>query len=176
MTDRELITRLVVHNDADAFAVVMQKYSGLIFSTALSITKEQSLAEEVTQLALIKAYKNLHHWRGGTSLAPYLQMIAHNEAIDAIRSRQRLRHSDIDNLQVSDEQSTAKHHHLLDLMDKAIATLTDEEQKIIELHYYQKLKIKEIAALTGNSESNILVKLHRIRTKLKRKIEDEEHQ
>lgn len=176
MTDRELITRIVVHNDADAFAVVMQKYSGLIFSTALSITKEQSLAEEVTQLALIKAYKNLHHWRGGTSLAPYLQMIAHNEAIDAIRSRQRLRHSDIDNLSVSDDQDTTEHNHLLEKMDRAIATLPDDQRQIIDLFYYQKLKAKEIAALTDNSESNILVKLHRIRTELKRKIEDEEHQ
>ena len=176
MTDRELITRIVVHNDTDAFAVVMQRYSGLIFSTALSITKEQSLAEEATQLALIKAYKNLHHWRGGTSLAPYLQMIAHNEAIDAIRSRQRLRHSEIDNLAISDEQGTAERHHLLELMDRAISALPDDERQIIDMHYYQKLKTKEIAALTNNSESNILVKLHRIRTKLKRKIEDEEHQ
>ena len=59
MTDKELITRIVVHNDTEAFTVVMQRYSGLVFSTALSITKDYDLAQEVMQLSLIKAYHML---------------------------------------------------------------------------------------------------------------------
>ena len=93
MTDKELITRIVVHNDTEAFSVVMHRYSGLVFSTAISITKDYNLAEEVMQLALIKAYQNLHHWRGGTNLAPYLQMITHNQALDTLKNRTRERHS-----------------------------------------------------------------------------------
>ena len=173
MTDKELITRIVVHNDTEAFAVVMQRYSGLIFSTALSITKDYDLAKEVMQLALIKAYQNLHHWRSGTSLAPYLQMITHNQALDTLKSRQRERHSDINTISVADDESTEQQHHLLECMDRAIASLSDDEREIIELHYYKKLKTKEIATLTANSESNILVKLHRIRAKLKKLIENE---
>lgn len=173
MTDKELITRIVVHNDTEAFAVVMQRYSGLVFSTALSITKDYELAKEVMQLSLIKAYQNLHHWRGGTDLAPYLRMITHNQALDTLKSRQRERHSDIENIAVADEESTEQHHLLLELMDKAIASLPDDEREIIELHYYQKLKTKQIAEQTGLSEANILVRLHRIRAKLKKLIENE---
>ena len=173
MTDKELITRIVVHNDTEAFAVVMQRYSGLVFSTALSITKDYELAKEVMQLALIKAYQNLHHWRGGTDLAPYLRMITHNQALDTLKSRQRERHSDIENIAVADEESTEQHHHLLELMDKAIASLPDDEREIIELHYYQRLKTKQIAEQTGLSETNILVRMHRIRAKLKKLIENE---
>ena len=84
MTDIELITRIVLHNDTEAFSVVMQRYSGLVFSTALSITKDYDLAQEVMQLSLIKAYQNLHHWRSGTALAPYLRMITHNQALDTL--------------------------------------------------------------------------------------------
>ena len=58
-------------------------------------------------------------------------------------------------------------------MDRAIERLTADERNIIEMHYYQKLKTKEIAELTGQSESNILVRLHRIRAKLKKLITDE---
>ena len=173
MTDYELITRIVVHNDTEAFAVVMQRYSGLIFSTALSITKDKSLAEEVMQLALIKAYKNLHHWRGGTSLAPYLQMITHNQALDSLKQRQKERHSDIEGIPIADEQTTTQHHQLLDAMDRAIDSLNAEDRQIIELYYYQKLKTKQIAEQIGQSESNILVRLHRIRAKLKKLISNE---
>ena len=173
MTDKELITRIVVHNDTEAFSVVMQRYSGLVFSTALDITKDYALAEEVMQLAFIKAYKNLHNWRGGTSLAPYLNIITHNQAIDCLNKRQRERHSDIEGIPITDEECSAEHHALLDAMDRAIERLTADERNIIEMHYYQKLKTKEIAELTGQSESNILVRLHRIRAKLKKLITDE---
>lgn len=173
MTDKELITRIVEHNDTEAFSVVMQRYSGLVFSTAIAITKDYNLAQEVMQLALIKAYQNLHHWRSGTSLAPYLQMITHNQALDTLKGRQKERHSDINNVSVADEDTTIEHHILLDKMDNAIAKLPDDERKIIEMHYYQKLKTKEIASITRISESNVLVKLHRIRAKLKKLIENE---
>ena len=173
MTDKELITRIVLHNDTEAFSVVMQRYSGLVFSTALSIVKDYALAEEVMQLSLIKAYKNLHHWRSGTSLAPYLRMITHNQAIDTLKSRQKERHSDISAISVADEQSE-EHYQLLEAMDRAIARLTADEREIIEMHYYQRLKTKQIAEQTGLSEANVLVRLHRIRTKLKTMIENEE--
>ena len=173
MTDKELITRIVVHNDTEAFSVVMQRYSGLVFSTAIAITKDYNLAQEVMQLALIKAYQNLHHWRSGTSLAPYLQMITHNQALDTLKNRQKERHSDINNVTVADEDTTIEHHRLLDKMDNAIAKLPDDERMIIEMHYYQKLKTKEIASITHISETNVLVKLHRIRAKLKKLIENE---
>lgn len=173
MTDKELITRIVLHNDTEAFSVVMQRYSGLVFSTALSITKDYDLAQEVMQLSLIKAYQNLHHWRSGTALAPYLRMITHNQALDTLKSRQKERHSDIDTVSVPDKE-TSEHYKLLEAMDRAIASLPEDERLIIELHYYQKLKVKNIAEQTGQSQSNILVRLHRIRAKLKTMIEYEE--
>ena len=173
MTDKELITRIVLHNDTEAFSVVMQRYSGLVFSTALSITKDYDLAQEVMQLSLIKAYQNLHHWRSGTALAPYLRMITHNQALDTLKSRQKERHSDINTVSVPDEDAS-EHYKLLEAMDRAIASLPEDERLIIELHYYQKLKVKDIAEQTGQSPSNILVRLHRIRAKLKTMIEYEE--
>ncbi len=173
MTDKELITRIVLHNDTEAFSVVMQRYSGLVFSTALSITKDYDLAQEVMQLSLIKAYQNLHHWRSGTALAPYLRMITHNQALDTLKSRQKERYSDINTVSVPDEE-TSEHYKLLEAMDRAIASLPEDERLIIELHYYQKLKVKDIAEQTGQSQSNILVRLHRIRAKLKTMIEYEE--
>ena len=79
----------------------------------------------------------------------------------------------VPSVQAVDEESTEQHHLLLELMDKAIASLPDDEREIIELHYYQKLKTKQIAEQTGLSEANILVRLHRIRAKLKKLIENE---
>ena len=100
-------------------------------------------------------------------------MITHNQALDTLKSRAKERFEDIASTQIAEENYTEEHHRLLEAMDRAIASLPEEDREIIELHYYQKLKIKQIAEQTGQSDSNILVRLHRIRTKLKILIENE---
>ena len=52
-------------------------------------------------------------------------------------------------------------------MEAAIAALPEQDQQLLRLHYYEQLKTADIARRTGISQSNVLVKLHRIRERLK---------
>lgn len=49
----------------------------------------------------------------------------------------------------------------------ALLQLADKEREIINLHFYQRLKQREIAAVTGMTQSNVGVILHRAAKKLK---------
>jgi RNA polymerase sigma-70 factor (ECF subfamily) len=84
-----------------------------------------------------------------------------------------VRHSNIENLQITEDEHSTEHLELLDCMDRALAQLSEDERAIIEMYYYQKLKTKQIAEQTGLSESNVLVRLYRIRAKLKTLINNE---
>jgi RNA polymerase sigma-70 factor (ECF subfamily) len=55
-------------------------------------------------------------------------------------------------------------------MEQAIGQLPEQDQTIIRLHYYQQQKTDEIAQQTGLSQSNVLVRLHRIRDRLRRSL------
>ncbi len=50
---------------------------------------------------------------------------------------------------------------------RAMEKLDDEERDILSLVVSSNLSYREIAKITGNSEGNIKVKIHRSRTKLK---------
>ena len=52
-------------------------------------------------------------------------------------------------------------------MEAAIAELSEQDQQLLRLHYYEQQKTADIARRTGLSQSNVLVKLHRIRERLK---------
>lgn len=59
-------------------------------------------------------------------------------------------------------------------MEEAIERLPDEERWIIKWHYYEKISLKDISTRLGQSESNIKVRIFRIREKLKTIIQNEE--
>ena len=137
MTDRELVNRVLNDRHQQSFAEIVSRYSGMVFSKALSVVHREELAKEVAQQTFIRAYERLAYWRKD-SLGPWLD----------------------------DPDREA----LLQRMEQAIGQLPEQDQTIIRLHYYQQQKTDEIAQQTGLSQSNVLVRLHRIRDRLRRSL------
>lgn len=171
MTDREIITRIIDFGEQHLYGEIVRRHSGAVYAAALATAHDAAIAEEAVQQAFIKAYENIERWRGGMSIAPYLKMIAHNTALTLLAERARHRATPIEGVQVADEEFSLAHEERLNALATALAHLSEQEREIVELFYWQHLRTAEIATRTGLSESNILVKLHRIRTKLKEMID-----
>lgn len=56
-------------------------------------------------------------------------------------------------------------------LHQALSQLSDKEKELVNLHYYQGLKQREIAAVTGLTQSHAGVILHRAVQKLKKLLE-----
>lgn len=77
--DAELVRRFTTGEDA-AFLSIMERYQARIFSTVLALLHNHADAEEITQDTFIRAHRNLHRFRGDSSLATWLYRIAVNLA------------------------------------------------------------------------------------------------
>lgn len=175
MEDRELVNKVIHHGDTKSFATIVSRYSGMVFSKALRLTCREEMAAEIAQQTFIKAYENLACWRGET-LAPWLTAIASHISLNIIDKEKRRRAEPIGKMNISDDADSTgysdEHEEMLLRMENAIDKLPEADRRLIELHYYQHLSTKEIAKATGLSMANVLVKLHRIRERLKKQIED----
>ena len=172
MTDREL-TQLFIKGDHNAFAEIVHRYSGMVFSKALSVMHTEEGAAEVTQQTFIRAYENIDVWRG-SQLGPWLATIAVHTALKLLDKEHRRRTASLDDLpgkvsgSITSESTYSEEHEAhLQQMEAAIATLSEQDQQLLHLHYYEQLKTADIARQAGLSQSNVLVKLHRIRERLK---------
>ena len=178
MTDRELANKVLRDNDQRCFAEIVKRYSGIVFSKTLSVVHREELAKEVTQQTFIRAYERLAYWRND-SLGPWLTTIAMHLALNELERERRSRPSTLSALEKSGRDATShsaseydpEHEDRLQCMEKAIADLPEQDRQIIRLHYYQRVKTDEIARQTGLSQSNVLVRLHRIRDKLRKIME-----
>ena len=173
MTDREL-AQLVVQGRQQAFAEIVHRYSGMVFSKALGIMHTEEGAAEVTQQTFVRAYESIDAWRG-TDLAPWLSAIATHTALKLLDKERRRRTTSLDALpqsalgdSVAETSSFSEDHEArLQQMEAAIAALPEQDQQLLHLHYYEQQKTSDIARRTGLSQSNVLVRLHRIRERLK---------
>src|SRR5271169_363091 len=64
--------------DGNAFAEIMTRHRGRIFSIALGHLRNRSDAEEITQDTFVRAHRGLARFRGDSSLGTWLHTIAFN--------------------------------------------------------------------------------------------------
>src|SRR5262245_15410357 len=85
--DCSILARLV-EGDGEALALLYDRYGTRLYSVALYVTNDQGSAEEITQDIFEWLWSNpLRYDMRRGRLEPWLVRIAHNRAIDWLRSR-----------------------------------------------------------------------------------------
>ena len=163
--------------------VVNANYSRYI-KKAYGYLKSKSEAEDAVQNGVLSAYKKLDTVRDVEALNSWIRRIIVNKALDILRKNKRMPefYRNVDDVVtyssagllnqplwseiLTPEQDIMKKENLQQLRD-AIECLEDIYRIPLLLKAYEELSIKEIAELLEISESNVKVRIHRARTKLK---------
>ena len=66
---------------------IVREHSGAMYRVAISVVHDHSLAEDVVQESVVKAWQALDTFRGDASVRTWLLRITHNTAISALRKR-----------------------------------------------------------------------------------------
>ena len=169
MNDKEIVDRILRHHDVNSYSLIVGRYTPMVLSKALAIVKDRELAGEIVQQTFVRAYDRLDTFRGET-LGPWITAIACRQAINHLDEARRRQTRQKECAMQQPEEYDEEHEQLLQRLEHAIDELPEKDRQIIQLHYYEKMKTETIAAKTGLSQQNILVKLHRIRLRLKEKI------
>ena len=170
MEDQEIVDQILHHHRQELYALLVRRYSSLVFAKSLSVTHDRELAEEVAHQTFIKAYTHLEDWRGGGSIAPWLTIVAMHTALKIVDKRQRHPSAPLDERLPSTDDYSPQHEARLQQLEQCIETLPPADRELIQLHYYEHLKTQEVAQRTHLSLSNVLVRLHRIRERLKQQL------
>jgi RNA polymerase sigma-70 factor (ECF subfamily) len=172
MEDRIIVDCILKDGKKNLFSLIVKNYGGMVFSRAIGITKNTEAAKDVTQQTFIRAFTRLNSWNG-KELGPWLAAIAAHQALNLLEKEKRKTTMELGNRPIPDEDYSEEHEQRLQRMEQAIAQLPPQDQDIIRLHYYKKVKTDEIARQLNLSHANVLVKLHRIRERLKKQLQNE---
>jgi len=138
-----------------------------MFRYAAWLCRDKSIAEDVVQEALLRAWKSLDALREDAAAKHWLLTIVRRENARYFE-RRRLETVDIDNLTASQSALLAEvpNEELNDLRE-AIFELDDDYREPLVLQVLMGYSTNEIAAMMELSQGAVLTRLHRARSKLK---------
>ena len=172
LTDNWYIDR-VKNGDREAFATLIEKHKSMVYTVAYRIVKNHEDAEELTQDAFLKVFQSIGQFEQRSKFSTWLYRIIYNAAISSIRKKRiestMLEPMIIENF--SDEEIFENLDQLDDddqkaLVESLMKKLNPEEGALITLYYMEDCSTQEIAEIMGLTQSNVKVKLHRIRKQM----------
>jgi len=164
---------LVIKGDTAAFAPLIHRHKDLVFTIAMNITRNREDAEEVAQDVFLKAFQKLAGFRKESSFQTWLYRIAYNEAISKVR-KNRIRTLGLEEeiLEfIPDEEVEEEIAGLDELEQKQVISqildkLPEIDRVLVTLYYLDNHPVNEISEVTGLGESNVKVRLHRVRKRI----------
>lgn len=174
--EEEKLINEVKAGNANAFRGLVDCYKDLVFSICVQLVKDKMMAEELAQDSFLKAYRNISSYRGESKFSTWLYRIAYNTCLSELR-KNKIPIVDIPDFNFGTSENSGEKNLINEdrnlQIKSVLSKLKQEEATYVQLFYLQELSIKEIAEVCGASESNVKVKLHRSKKKLREIIEGE---
>jgi len=138
-----------------------------MYRYAAWLSRDKTIAEDVVQEALLRAWKSLDALRDDAAAKPWLLTIVRRENARYFE-RKRLETVDIDNLTASQAALLAEEpNDELDDMRQAIYELDDDYREPLVLQVLMGFSTNEIGEQMGLKQGAVLTRLHRARAKLR---------
>lgn len=164
----------------------MRRHGPRVFRTASKFFRRREHVEEAAQEIFLKAFTQLDAYEERGSFEGWLTRIATNTCLNLIRSAKRrpeLTASDLsedesswleNNLAgaaVERQQSAERGMVAADLTERVFETMSPDDRLVLMLMDGEDAPVKEVAAATGWSESNVKVKAMRARRRMREAVE-----
>ena len=152
------------------FDEIYKVYYPKIFRVCLGYFNDYDVAKDFTQETFITVWENLYKFENRSQIGTWIFRIATNKCLRQLQNEKSKPKSELpDNLK-SEEFSFEKEEKL-SLLQKYISELPEIDRIIITLSL-ENITQEKIAEIIGISHTNVRVKFHRIKEKLKEKFKN----
>jgi RNA polymerase sigma-70 factor (ECF subfamily) len=149
-----------------AFEVIVDRYQKPVFNIALRMLRDADDAEDVAQVAFLKAYENLRLYKPGFKFFSWLYRIAMNESLNFLRQRRPFeRMEDVrEAAALADEVETAE---VAQQIEQALMRLTADQRAVVVLKHFEGFSYLEIGQILDISEKKVKSRLFAARQVLR---------
>jgi RNA polymerase sigma-70 factor (ECF subfamily) len=146
-TDAELL-KVFYEDGSKGIELIFKQYYEVMCRTAVRITKERSLAEDIVQEVFYELFKKRENLKI-ESLLGYLRRAVYNRALNKVKARKE--HVDADEIayeltdNLNNSQQDMEYSELEGFINKVIDSLPEKCRLVFVLNRFEQLSYKEVA-------------------------------
>ena len=181
----ERLVRAAQRGELASFNALVARHERDVFNVCLRILRDPAGAEDAAQDTFIKAWAAIDSFHGGP-VRPWLLRIATNRCYDILRARGRRPATSLDaepfevepawSSQAAadpDPETAALRGELGVYLERALATLPEDQRIAILLADVQGCAYDEVAAITGVAAGTVKSRISRGRARLRQALRDD---
>jgi RNA polymerase sigma-70 factor (ECF subfamily) len=157
---------------SDFYKISILPFAGIIIKLCRAYTNTQEDFEDYYQEVCLQIWKSKDNFREESEWSTWIYRIALNVCLTLLKKKEKNTQHFVSDA-VSNEGSEDNHafaDESLNLLYAAIKTLSEIDRAVIML-YLEEKSYQEIAEIIGTNPNNIGVRVKRIKTRLKRRLD-----
>ena len=175
--ERHELQQLLIHiagGEREALAELYQRTRSAVYGLALSYLKNAHDAQDLTQDVYVQAWDCAEQYRPTGSPMGWLLAVCRNLCLMRLRREERYAALSEEEWDAIPAQECGLDADERTLLQQALASLADEERRIVLLHAVTGMKHREIAALLELPLPTVLSKYHRALKKMRAYLEGDD--
>jgi RNA polymerase sigma-70 factor (ECF subfamily) len=182
--DDELVCiKQALSGSDEAFTQLVETYQRPVYNLCYRMLGDPDAAEDASQEAFFKAYRNLHRYDVKRSFPTWLLSIAAHHCIDQLRKRRFTaysmddeEHAELPDVSAIDPEKEAIRSQGQEEIQDLLDNLDSTDRAAVVLRYWQGFSEKEISQTLSLTVPAVKSRLHRARRSLARLLEKENAQ
>ena len=184
MNDQDLV-KAIIRGENSAMRELIAKYQDLVLNTCYKVLQSREDAKDIAQEVFFETYRSAAGLRYEENISFWLYRISLNKSINYHKRSQNvlsrsLLHlesfflhdspADAGDIPYSDDHfvESLEADERLQMLSKAVASLSARQQKVFILYYYEELSYKEISSVLSLSVSSVESLLFRARDNVRK--------
>jgi RNA polymerase sigma-70 factor (ECF subfamily) len=164
VNDKELVKKIVLEDNKDAFVFLVEKYKVKIFNFIYRMVSNYEDAQDLSQETFIRAYSYIHRFKPSGEFSHWIFRIALNVCYDFLKRKKKLKKAEeeylIKNKKIESE------NELIEIVQEKIEKLPEKYKVVIILKYIEGLTYYEISQILSIPVGVVKIRIYRAKEKL----------
>ncbi len=161
-----------------AFKKLVTEYKERLYWHIRRIVLNHDDADDILQNTFIKVFKNIHTFKGESSLYSWIYRIATNESLTFLNQKKKRNGLSSEQIQEKLIQSLKSDvyfdgEHAMFILQKAISKLPEKQRLVFNMKYYEDMKYNEISQILETSIGALKASYHHATKKIEKFIKSQ---
>ncbi|SNR14774.1 RNA polymerase sigma factor [Tenacibaculum jejuense] len=175
LSDEELVKKIVEKNDTHLFAILYDRYAGLVYNKCYGFSKSKEEAQDLTHDVFVRLFVKLRSFKGRSKFSTWLYSFTYNFCVNYVQRNTAKKNEKVtvvtdvikdEDADVDEIDDASLFELKSDKLAKALEIIDPSDKMILLMKYQDDMSIKDIQLALDLGQSAVKMRLKRAKEKV----------